>query len=778
MGFLQSLASRLGGMLRFRQPWFVPVVQPIELFFFQRVFMQLCKKDDSAAMDEEDEDKELMEWSDMKVEEEQEVPLVVFQRAMVRLFRVIKDDRKFDCAEYDTNMNGKVGWFEFCSLWKERGIHVRLTFAERIFLTLEDAERSIMGKIWSGLIFVAIVVSVGSFILSTMPEMQQSCPPHGTPAFDETCEPEPKAFFNTIDLICVVLFTVEYFVRLMLSAFMRTELVDSDKTLLLKWMVSDDVIRIPTRLSRLRVWALNLSNIIDLAAVIPWYLTVVSAALNGGGQNQGFVLKILRLARVVRAFRLGRRFEAVIIIVRSVRRSIRALYVLVLNLFLGMIIFGALMYFAEQGDWDPFTRAHLRWEDPQTQNRSPFDSIPACFWWVIVTATTVGYGDDYTPTTPPGKLVAGLTMVWSLCVLALPIGVIGGNFSQVWDEYDNMKEKEEQMRLREETMLKRSIAWGDPLYYSRKLLLELWHDSGLLSGEYAESIQSEFLGEVDYTMDLPKGEPVRRRCKEPLTANNEKARRKVCGTLTFEYNWQPLTHTSPDMLMLGRLEVTVVKAENLLNIDWKGGGVSDPYCIVNAFPNSPNEEDGLIVPTKERTKTVYDSTAPVWDETVCFDVCWTQEGTDGALLADMRQISREISKSWATLPKPSAGNPNLRRRFSNGNIRTSVGSQKRESIGPVTKAQSEAEVLSVVPELQGEVDRLKQAVPQLQQEIGEVQKDLQLILNAVRSRRQFAQGGPMDVHKACVSSDPVTPPVSPVSPQGAQGGTGDSNSIT
>jgi len=61
------------------------------------------------------------------------------------------------------------------------------------------------------------------------------------------------------------------------------------------------------------------------------------------------------------------------------------------------------------------------------------NSIAAAFWWCIVSMTTVGYGDDV-PVTPAGKIIASLTMMTGMLILALPISVIGSNFQKVMKE--------------------------------------------------------------------------------------------------------------------------------------------------------------------------------------------------------------------------------------------------------------------------------------------------------------------------------------------------------
>ena len=63
-----------------------------------------------------------------------------------------------------------------------------------------------------------------------------------------------------------------------------------------------------------------------------------------------------------------------------------------------------------------------------------FRSIPSTFWWAIVTMTTVGYGDAV-PVTVAGKVVAGATMICGIIVIALPISVLGNNFTKLMQQF-------------------------------------------------------------------------------------------------------------------------------------------------------------------------------------------------------------------------------------------------------------------------------------------------------------------------------------------------------
>lgn len=72
---------------------------------------------------------------------------------------------------------------------------------------------------------------------------------------------------------------------------------------------------------------------------------------------------------------------------------------------MAIIIFATIMYYAEK-----------------KVSETKFTSIPASFWYTIVTLTTLGYG-DFVPSTVMGKIVGGICSLSGVLVIALPVPV-------------------------------------------------------------------------------------------------------------------------------------------------------------------------------------------------------------------------------------------------------------------------------------------------------------------------------------------------------------------
>lgn len=92
-----------------------------------------------------------------------------------------------------------------------------------------------------------------------------------------------------------------------------------------------------------------------------------------------------------------------------------------------MVVFsGALLYWLDQS----FACTE---KDCPAEFAPAFESIPKAMWFAIVTIATVGYG-DVTPHSVPGKVLASVLIVTGVCYMAMPLMIVGNNFTQVWDD--------------------------------------------------------------------------------------------------------------------------------------------------------------------------------------------------------------------------------------------------------------------------------------------------------------------------------------------------------
>lgn len=140
-------------------------------------------------------------------------------------------------------------------------------------------------------------------------------------------------------------------------------------------------------------------------------LVALSASLLPFTGHQPFLLRMVRLLRIVRIARLGRFSVAMQSVLEAL--SERRYELLVSMMIAGMLILIAatLLYFAE-GEAQP----------------QAFGSIPRAMWWSVVTLTTVGYGDA-APVTPVGRVLAALTCVGGIGLIAMPTGILAAAFS-------------------------------------------------------------------------------------------------------------------------------------------------------------------------------------------------------------------------------------------------------------------------------------------------------------------------------------------------------------
>lgn len=196
---------------------------------------------------------------------------------------------------------------------------------------------------------------------------------------DKTIYLQYNTLFSQIELISVIIFSIEYILRLI----SMEKLKDALKPLM----------------------------IIDLLAILPFYLPLKGLDLR--------ILRTFRLLRILRMFKLARYFDALQMIGRVIFKKRYELISIFGVLLLLMFVSSFLMFYAE-AEAQP----------------NIFHNILDTFWWALVTFTTVGYGDVY-PITPIGKVLSAIIVLIGIMLFALPTSILTAEFLNEYQEKIN-----------------------------------------------------------------------------------------------------------------------------------------------------------------------------------------------------------------------------------------------------------------------------------------------------------------------------------------------------
>ncbi|KAL4629931.1 potassium voltage-gated channel subfamily G member 2 [Arapaima gigas] len=260
---------------------------------------------------------------------------------------------------------------------------------------VENPHSGLPGKIFACLSVIFVAITAVTLCISTMPDLR---------AEEERGECSQRCYnIFVLETVCVAWFSLEFLLR-----FIQTQ----SKCLFLRTPL----------------------NIIDVVAILPYYITLIVDSLSAGerpagsGNNYlekvGLVLRVLRALRIFYVMRLARHSLGLQTLGLTVRRCTREFGLLLLFLCVAMALFSPLVFLAES----------------EMGAKQEFTSIPGSYWWAVISMTTVGYG-DMVPRSIPGQVVALSSILSGILLMAFPVTSIFHTFSRSYLEL-----KEEQSR--------------------------------------------------------------------------------------------------------------------------------------------------------------------------------------------------------------------------------------------------------------------------------------------------------------------------------------------
>lgn len=239
-----------------------------------------------------------------------------------------------------------------------------MTYIKAINKLIDNSD-SIYGKAFTFTIQILIITSLITFTIDTLPDLS-----------DLT-----KKILDYIEIFTVVIFTIEYFLRI-LAAEKKLSFIFS------------------------------FYGLVDLVAVLPFYIS------SGLDLRAVRIFRLLRLVRILKLFRYN----------QAIKRFHRALIITKEELILFGFVAMIMLYLSAVG---------IYYFENSTQP-DQFKSVIHSLWWAVTTLTTVGYGDMF-PVTAGGKFFTFLVLMVGLGIVAVPTGLIASALSQARDEENEQR---------------------------------------------------------------------------------------------------------------------------------------------------------------------------------------------------------------------------------------------------------------------------------------------------------------------------------------------------
>nr|XP_057907399.1 potassium voltage-gated channel subfamily G member 1 isoform X2 [Doryrhamphus excisus] len=261
---------------------------------------------------------------------------------------------------------------------------------------VERPHSGLPGKIFACLSVLFVTITAVNLSISTMPAMRR----------EEEAGTCSQMCYNIfiVETVCVAWFSLEFSLRF---------------------------IQDRSKLSFLR----QPLNLIDVLAILPYYITLLVDAASTAERRPasgtsyldkvGLVLRVLRALRILYVMRLARHSLGLQTLGLTARRCTREFGLLLLFLCVAIALYSPLLYLMEN----------------EMAAAPEFTSIPATYWWAVITMTTVGYG-DMVPRSIPGQVVALSSILSGILLMAFPVTSIFHTFSRSYVEL-----KQEQQRL-------------------------------------------------------------------------------------------------------------------------------------------------------------------------------------------------------------------------------------------------------------------------------------------------------------------------------------------